>query len=124
MSIPILTKSYKAGAALAAYRIVKPGSADGEVLLASAVGDALIGVTNEVAAASGERQDVIQAGIAEVEFGGTVTRGDWLTTDANGKAVAAAPSAGVNNNVIGRALVSGVAGDIGAVLIAPGRIQG
>lgn len=124
MSTPILTKSYKAGAALAAYRIVKPGSADGEVLLASAVGDALIGVTNEVAAASGERQDVIQAGIAEVEFGGTVTRGDWLTTDANGKAVAAAPSAGVNNNVIGRALVSGVAGDIGAVLIAPGRIQG
>jgi hypothetical protein len=121
---PILTKNYKAEAALAAYRIVKPGTADNQVVLAAAVGDALIGVTNEVAAAINERADIIHAGIAEIEAGGAITRGDWLTTDANGKAVAAAPAAGVNNNVIGRALVNAASGDIFVALIAPGRIQG
>ncbi|MCA3226551.1 MAG: DUF2190 domain-containing protein, partial [Burkholderiales bacterium] len=33
-------------------------------------------------------------------------------------------AAGVNNNVIGVALQSGVSGDIIPVLISPGRIQG
>lgn len=121
---PLLTKSYKAEAAIAAYRIVKLGANDDQVLQASAVGDALIGLSNEVAAAINERQDVIQSGIGEVTCGGAVTRGDFLTSDANGKAVAAAPAAGVNNNVIGRALQSGVAEDVIRVLVAPGRIQG
>ena len=121
---PILIKSFKAEAAIAAYRIVKPGTADTQVLQAAAVGDALIGVSNQVAAAINEGQDVIVAGVAEIEAGGTITRGDWITTDANGKALAAAPAAGVNNNVIGRALVSAVSGDIFDVLLVPGRIQG
>lgn len=121
---PVLTKSYKAEAAISAYRILKLGANDDQVLQGAAVGDALIGVSNEVGAAINERQDVIQAGIAEVACGGAVTRGDFLTSDANGKAVAAAPAAGVNNNVIGRALQSGVADDVIRVLVAPGRIQG
>lgn len=121
---PILAKNYKAEAALTAYSIVKPGAADGQVVLAAAVGDALIGVTNEIAAAINERADVIHAGIAEIKAGGTIARGDWLTSDASGLAVAAAPAAGVNNNVIGRALASAASGDVFAALIAPGRIQG
>lgn len=120
----LLEKSFKAEAALAAYRIVKPGAADGQVLLAAAVGDALIGVANAVGAAINERQDVVVAGIADLEAGGTIARGDWVTTDATGKGLTAAPAVGVNNNVIGRALVSAVVGDIFAVLVAPGRIQG
>jgi hypothetical protein len=124
MNTPILQKNFTAEAAIAAYRIVKPGTADGQVVQAAAVGDALIGVANEVGAAITERQDVVVAGVAYVEYGGAVTRGDWLTSDSVGRALAAAPSAGTNNNVIGRALLSGVSGDIGSVLIAPGRIQG
>jgi hypothetical protein len=47
-----------------------------------------------------------------------------LTTDSSGRAVTAAPAAGVNNGVIGVAFVSGVLGDIGSVILSQGRIQG
>jgi hypothetical protein len=121
---PLLTLAYVAAAAIGAYRIAKFGAADGEAIPAAASTDALIGVTTSLPASLGERVDVIRGGIAEVEFGGNVTRGDWLTADAQGRAITAAPAAGVNANVIGRAECSGVLGDIGSVLIAPGRIQG
>ena len=121
---PMLIKNYTAEAAIAAYRIVKPGAADGGVLQAAAATESLMGVTGSVAPASGERVDVIKSGIAQIELGGTVTRGGFLTADANGKAVAAAPSAGVNNRIIGFAEVSGVSGDIIDVLLAPGVVQG
>lgn len=124
MANPILIKSYVAEAAVTKYRIVKFGAADGKVLHAAAVGDAMFGVTGSLGAAIDERVDITEAGEAEVEYGGAVVRGDWLTSDANGKAVAAAPAAGINNSVIGRAKVSGASGDIGTVLMAPGRIQG
>lgn len=124
MNNALLTKNYTAEAAIAAYRIVKFGATDASVLQATGVNDKGIGVQNEVAPALGERADVIRSGLAEVQYGGNVTRGDPLTSDANGKAVAAAPAAGVNNYIIGFAEVSGIADDIGQVLIAPGRIQG
>lgn len=121
----LLKTAHDAGGAISAYRIVKHGSADGAVVQAAASTDFLIGVLDNVAAAaSGDRCEVNRAGVAEVEYGGNVTRGNPLTSDANGKAVAAAPGAGTNAYIIGFAEVSGVDGDIGSVLIAPGRIQG
>lgn len=120
----ILSKNYDAGGAISPYRIVKPGAADGAVLQAAAATDFLNGVCGDVGPASGERVDIIKAGIALVEFGGTVTRGGPVTSDANGKAVAAAPSAGSNVRIIGFAEVSAVNGDISPVLIAPGLMQG
>lgn len=120
----LLQKNFGAGAALTAYRIVRFSAAD-TVVQASAVTDALIGVTNDVAAASGERQDVIVSGIAWVEAGAAFSIGALLTTDAQGRAVAAAPAAGTNNNVIGRAFRAAVAaGDRVEMLIAPGTTQG
>lgn len=124
MSNPTLTKNFNAGAAIAAYRIVKMGAADATVVQGAAATDFLMGVCTEIAAASGGRADVHIAGIADVEFGGTVTRGDEVTSDATGKAVAAAPAAGVNNRIIGLALVSAVSGQIAPVLLAPGVMQG
>lgn len=124
MNKPVLVENFTAGAAVSPYRIVMPGAADGFVLQATAVTDALFGVSDNLGAASGRRLDVITAGLAAVVYGGTVARGDWLTSDATGRAIAAAPSAGVNNNVIGQARNAGVVGDIGSVQIAPGRIQG
>ncbi|MGE0388447.1 MAG: capsid cement protein [Gammaproteobacteria bacterium] len=121
---PVLTKSFLAQAAITKYRIVKPGSADGQVLQAAAVGDAMIGVANEIDAAIGERIDVVLVGIADVEYGGTIARGDLLTSDANGKAVAAAPAAGTNNRIVGVALVAGVSGDIGSCVVSQSRPQG
>lgn len=125
MPKPILTENLEAGAAISAYRIVKHGAADGKVIQGAAATDALMGVADALgAAADGDRVDVITVGVAEVELGGTVTRGGLLTSDANGKGVAAAPAAGVNNRVIGIARVSGVSGDIIDVQLCPGQIQG
>lgn len=121
---PTLTKSYVAGAAVTKHRIVKFGADDTKAVQAAAVGDFLFGVAAELDAAIGTRLDVHLAGLAEVEYGGNVTRGNPLTSDANGKAVAAAPAAGVNNRIIGFAMVSGADADIGIVQIAPGQIQG
>ena len=110
---PLLTKSRNAGGAITRYRITKYGAADGEVLQAAAATDALNG-----------RVDISVNGLANVEYGGVVTRGDELTSDAVGRAVAAAPGAGSNVNIIGYAEVSGVSGDIGSVDIAKGSMQG
>lgn len=120
-----ITKSYTAEGAISPCRIVKPGAADYGVLAAAAVGDKLIGVTvPTITVATGDSVDVIHDGIADVQLGGTVTRGDLLTSDANGQGVTAAPAAGTNNRVIGSALVSGVSGDIIPVLLSPGSFQG
>jgi lipopolysaccharide export system protein LptA len=124
LSTPVLTRTYLTGGAITKRRIVKWGSADHTVVQATAATDSLIGVAAELDAASGERIDVHLSGVVEVEFGGNVTRGAQITADTSGKAVAAAPAAGVNNGIIGIAMVSGVSGDIGTVLLAQSTLQG
>jgi hypothetical protein len=124
MSNQLLTKQFVAEAAINAFRIVKFGTTDDFVVQGAAVGDALIGVVEGVAPAAGERCDVVMAGIAEITLGGTVARGAALTSDGTGRAVAAAPAGGTNNSLIGRALASGVVGDVIPVLLAPGSLQG
>jgi hypothetical protein len=116
-----MAKTLIAGAAVAARRITKFGASDTAVLQAAAATDLSIGVS-DLGGASGEPIDVIVDGIALVEYGGNVTRGEWLTADADGKAVAAAPAATATAQCIGRAMVSGVAGDIGSVRIAPAAV--
>lgn len=116
-----LAKTLIAGAAVAARRIVKFGSGDTAVIQASDDADLMIGVS-DLGAASAEYCDVIVDGIALVEYGGTVTRGDLLTADSDGKAVAAAPAAKATSRVIGVAMISGVAGDIGSVKISQGAL--
>jgi hypothetical protein len=123
MHNPLLTKSLVAGAAVAAYRIVKQ-SDDNTVIQGAAVSDKLIGISDSLGAVSAARCEVHLAGVAEVEYGGNVAVGDPLTSDANGTAVVAAPAAGVNNRLIGFAMVAGAASDIGSCNIAPGVMQG
>lgn len=111
-----LSKTLIAGAAVAAFRIVKFGTSDTAVVQAAAATDLSIGVS-DLGGASGEPIDVIVTDIARVEYGGNVTRGQLLTADADGKAVAAAPAATASARVIGVAMLSGASGDIGSVLI-------
>lgn len=125
MGNPTLIKEGTAEGAITKCRIVKFGANDGGYLQAAAAADFLVGVYSEsFDVASGERLGVTKQGIADVEFGGVVTRGAPLTSDANGKAVVAAPAAGANVRIIGFAEVSGVAGDIGQVWVEPGLMQG
>lgn len=118
--------SFRAGAAISAARMVKFDSSDNVVIQATAVGDSILGVVaNEnFDVASGETVDVVTSGVARVKAGGTITRGALVTTDASGQAVAAAPAAGTNNSVLGRALASAASGDLVDVLIIPVTFQG
>jgi len=125
MSNPGLTKSYNAEGVIGPFLIVKFGASDFGVLVAAAATDKTIGVTREFGSVSGEPVDVIHEGIANVKLGGTVTRGDFTTSDASGQAVVAAPATGVNNRVIGVARQSGVVGDVIEVILTPGHsLQG
>lgn len=124
MSKTATIQAFTAEAALTKYRIAKHGTADGQVVPAAAATDKLVGVTTNIDSDLGEVADVILSGPAEVEYGGTVTRGDPLTSDASGKAVVAAPSAGSNARLIGFAAVSGVAGDVVKIQVALSVMQG
>lgn len=117
-----LAKTLIAGATVAARRIVKFGSGDTAVLQSSAAADFHIGVS-DLGAASGEYCDVIVDGIALVQYGGDVTRGALLTADSDGRAIAAAPAAEATARIIGVAMVSGVSGDIGSVLLRQGAVS-
>lgn len=125
MSNNQIIKAYSAEAAILPNRILKPGAADYGVLPASAATDKIIGVSMPlISVGAGETVEVVHEGIAEVKLGGTVTRGDFLTSDASGQAITAAPSVGVNNSILGRAQVSGAAGDLIPVLLTINSFQG
>jgi hypothetical protein len=114
MAMPDESTNYIADAPIIARRIVKHGSADRHVDMASAATDYLMGVSELGCTAIGDHVDIIKEGIAYVEYGGTVTRGQPLTADSVGRAIVASGS----NRVIGFAEVSGVVGDIGEVFIS------
>jgi len=125
MSVATLIKSYVAGADLAPWRFVKFTAAD-TVSLAAAATDDIIGTTTDVAAASGERQDVNLTGFTLIEAGAAFARGKKLTADSIGRAVLAAPATGVNNNIGATSLeAASAAGDIVRAVLTPGgSLQG
>lgn len=112
---------FTSGAAIAPRRFVK-FSADRTVIQATAATDAIIGVSDSVgASAAGQTVDVYQLGThIEVDAGGNLTRGGEITSDANGKAVTAAPAAGATCRTAGIVQASYVAGDVAEYLASPG----
>lgn len=117
-------RGYTAQAAVGAYLIVKPGAADQTCVVAAAATDLLIGTSDSLAKSTGEVVDVACGELGEVLLGGTVTRGQPLTSNASGQAVVAAPAAGSNVRIIGFADYSGVAGDVIPYLRSLGVMQG
>lgn len=127
MANPMLVTSFTADSALVNNRLVKFGTGDRNIAQAAAATDFIIGVVNEMppGIATGERADVVRVGIAWVECGAAVPRGSPITSDASGRAVVAAPAAGVNNRIIGFADEAGTAaGDVIRFVIEPGLMQG
>jgi hypothetical protein len=124
VSNPLLSKALTAGGAIAPYRVVKFSAAETAVQSAAAT-DMHIGVNTDLAVASGERFEVSTHGIAWVEAGAAGTLGGPFTSDAQGRAVNAAPAAGVNNRIGGIFWdAPAAAGDIVRVLLSPGLVQG
>lgn len=121
-----LTKTFTAAtAAVRARRIVKFDASDVNVVEAAAATDLSLGITTEIDAAIGEPIDVQLLGIGEVVAGAAYARGAKLTSDAQGRAIAAAPAAGANAQIIGIAMEAALAaGDIRPVLITQSVMQG
>lgn len=117
-------KSLVAQSAVAAFLIIKPGTADMSAVPAAAATDLLLGTADSLDKATGEMVDLDLRPIAEVKLGGALTRGQPITANAAGKGVAAAPAAGSNVRIIGFALKSGVADDVIPYVRAPGVMQG
>jgi len=118
---PVLTKSYRIASAIAGFLVLK-AAADGTVAAATAGTDKLIGTSGELGADAGGMVDVTQVGIGRVRLGGNVAAGDFLTANADSKAVVAAPVAGSVIRTFGQALADGAADDIIPYLAVPGAI--
>ena len=72
MSNIVLVKNQIADAVINAFSIVKFGTTDGHIVPAAAVSDSLVGVSTDIAAAIGDRADVIVHGLADVLYGVTM----------------------------------------------------
>ena len=107
ISLPGLTAS----ATLAAhqYKIVKLASTAGQVIVAAANTDKIIGaVQNDPAA--GEPADICAIGVGKVQAQANVAFGDWLTSDTTGRAKATTSASDI---ILGQALeAASAAGDI------------
>ena len=115
--------SYKAGAAVSPYRIVKFGTDSLHVIQGAAATDTTIGINQSPQAAAAEDQVMIAfSGLGKVELGGTVVRGALLTSDSVGRALAslAVPT----DRVICVALDSGGTGTVIRVSISPSKNGG
>lgn len=99
------------------YYIVDINSS-GKVVTQSSAGGRAVGVLNNKPSAADEAAAVQIGGVAKVILGGTVTAGDNVQSDANGKGITAASG----DSVLGIALTSGVSGDIVNVLITSRHI--
>jgi len=113
----ILNKKAKCTAAIAtAYTIGKPGADDDHMSVAAAATDALLCIFQHTTAAANDTVDCKLAGsISDLKLGGTVTRGDRITSDANACGITAT----LGQSVIGIITKSGVSGDIKPCLILP-----
>lgn len=119
MSIPVLIRSLELSADADPYRIVRFSdvAASSKVAEATAATQPIIGTTGKIGGTTGDLVDVTLLGLGDVQLGGTVTAGANLTSDANGKAIAATL---VGQRIIGQAHAPGVADDIIPYLCAPG----
>lgn len=115
MANPNFIKTYAAPVAIAGRRVVAVGAADGQAVTASAVTSPAIGISEQIGSRSNGMCDVILAGIAEAVAGGTITRGDRLTSNGTGAVIL---STAETDRIVGVALQSAVANDIINVLIS------
>lgn len=119
-----MIRAYLAGAAVNPYRFVVQ-SADNTVIQASAVTSVIIGVSGDIAVASGLMVDVSTLELTKIELGGTVTRGDMLTSDADGKGIELSSTilSAQSARCGAIALQSGVSGDIIDVCAVPQMVS-
>lgn len=108
------------------FLVVVKGVAADSVALPAAADANFIGVTMEDGK-NGERRPIaVAGGIVKVTAQAAITEGAWVSIQGvTGKVKAAAPGAGVNSYVLGKALQPAAAdGDVIGVLLCPCILQG
>lgn len=106
--------TFKAGAAIAKGCVVKPGADKDHVLVSAAATSKNFGIAQNAAVAAEDLVEVaLPGGGAKGLCGGTISFGDLLTADADGKLVATTTA---NDKVVAQALEDGVVGDLISVL--------
>ena len=112
----IMSKSAKCTAAVAtAFTIAKFGADDDTLDVASAATDKLLGIFQHTTTTAGDIVRMMMIGISRCKLGGTVTRGNPITSDSAAKGVAAT----AGQSIVGFAMASGVSGDIIPVFMVP-----
>lgn len=119
-------QSYKAGGTVNPRRFVKMGASDGYAIQATGSAATIIGISEQVLGASTSNVaaaeatfDVVKGDQAYLELGDTAARGQYLTSDANGKGIPAVIVAGTPLYVGAYAEESGVVGDFILVTLMP-----
>lgn len=121
-----LTRNFSSAAAVISRRIVIFAAAEGKVQqAASATAVPFVGVTGITGAtAADQRLDVHLDGVRQIEAGGAFAQGVDLTSDAEGRCIAAAPGANATHRIIGQALEASLGvGQFVAARIAPGSLS-
>lgn len=121
-----MIKNFIGSGEIAPFSLVKFGSADGVVVQAESETDNIIGITDSLGKQGNGRVDVLLYGeIGEVKLGGSVTRGDRITSDADGLGVKLTDTmlAEGSANSIATALASGVPGDIIPVIVERQKVS-
>lgn len=121
--IPTFTRAYEASADVTPYRIARFS----DVALSQKVANAtlntqpIIGVFDKLAGVgtAGTMVDVHRGGLCSVELGATVTAGQLLTSDAQGRAIPAVAAAATQVRILGIADQPGVVGDVIDVWVEP-----
>lgn len=101
--------AFPVGDAIRKYRFTKWSTAADATILETDSEEVSCGVSTEAATAAADVLKIQRDGIAKVELGGMVTRGDFVNSDGDGKAVSESTT---NKWYSGVALQSGVTGDI------------
>lgn len=111
-----MSHAFLAGGTIAKNTIVMFGADDDTVVVGTAQTDVVIGVALH-AATVGQRVDVQLKGVSEVKLGGTVARGDAIASGAAGVGVLLVVTTASIRTAIGRAMASGVSGDVVPVIL-------
>lgn len=118
-------KAFTLESALIAYRACKVGSVTGAVTAITGATNVVMGFAIE-AGATGENHGIaLDGGIIYAEAGAAITAETDLTIDSVGRVVTAAPAAGANVEIVGKALeAAGAAGDVIPMLFRRYAMQG
>lgn len=124
MSVLGMVKTFTATSLVEKRRIVAFGAASG-LAQQALPGANLLGVSGVRGAQPGTPLDVYLSDVHGVECGGALEAGDYVTADAQGRAIKAEPAVGATMQVIGRTLDGcDAAGAICDILIQPQQITG